>query len=172
MGESATCPLRPAGVEPVGFSTNADLFKKLKAVPGKVDAVFHAAALADFKVAEVTDSAGRPVEGAKIASRSGALTLQLEPALKLIGQLRALFPQAWIAGWKYELDGSREEAVEKARRQVIENATSVCFVNGAAYGEGFGQVDRNGLVAHYPSKIALCAALAAFEFPRSFPGRE
>jgi phosphopantothenoylcysteine decarboxylase/phosphopantothenate--cysteine ligase len=164
MGEAATCPLRPPGVAPVFFSTNEDLLSKLAAIPApeKVDYVFHAAALADFKVATVTGTDGRPLMGAKIDSRSGALTLRLEPAIKLIGRLRTLFPNAWIAGWKYEPDGSREEAVAKGLRQIAENQTNACFVNGAAYGQGFGHVEREGLIAHFHSKESLCDSLIAY----------
>ncbi|MDB6151721.1 MAG: coaBC 2 [Chthoniobacteraceae bacterium] len=164
MGEAATCPLRPRGVEPISFSTNENLLVRLEAIraPGEIDYVFHAAALADFKVESVTDADGRSFAGGKIESRSGALTLRLVPAIKLIGRLRALFPRAWIAGWKYELDGSREEALAKGFRQIAENQTDACFVNGAAYGEGFGHVEHDGLVAHYASKEILCEALIPY----------
>ncbi|MES2573062.1 MAG: phosphopantothenoylcysteine decarboxylase [Verrucomicrobiota bacterium] len=161
MGEAATWPGRPEGVEPVRFSTNDDLLARLRAIPepGQVDYFFHAAALADFKVTKVTGPGGELLVEGKIASRSGALTLRLEPAVKLIGHLRTLFPNAWIAGWKYELDGSREEAVAKALRQIAENRIDASFVNGTAYGDGFGHVGRDGLITHYPSKETLCAAL-------------
>jgi len=147
------------------FTTNDDLLEKLNRVPDRdhIVAVFHAAALADFRV-------DRPSTDRKISSRAGSLTLTLVPALKLIGKLRTLFPKAWIVGWKYELDGSREEVMEKGRRQLSENSTDACVLNGAAYGDGFGFITshsshwshlaREGELIHLPGKSALCDFLA------------
>jgi hypothetical protein len=59
-------------------------------------------------------------------------------------------------GWKYELEGSREEVLEKGRRQLEENATDLCVLNGRAYGAGFGALDRHGKVDELPGKTSLC----------------
>jgi phosphopantothenoylcysteine decarboxylase/phosphopantothenate--cysteine ligase len=168
MGEAATWP-RPGFCRP--FSTNADLLAKLRAIkhPETIDYVFHAAALSDFQVAAVRDSAGVALKDAKIPSRGGNLTLELEPAVKIIGHLRALFPKAWIAGWKYELQGSREEAIARALAQIHENGTDASFVNGKAYGTGFGHVENGGLVRHFPDKASLCAGILAEKEGKAFP---
>lgn len=138
------------GAEYVPFSTNDDLLTRLTAIPKRheITAVFHAAALADFRV-------GRAGNERKLSSRAGALTLTLIPATKLIGRLRELFPQAWIVGWKYELDGTPEDAIAKARRQLAENRTDVSIVNGAAYGPGFGVVRAGAAIEHLADKCAL-----------------
>lgn len=139
----------------IPFSTNDDLLAKLESLArdGAPHAVLHAAALADFKVRR---------EGAerKIASRAGEVALTLVPATKVLPQLRALFPAARIVGWKYELDGSRDDALAKGRAQLAACATDACAVNGAAYGDGFGFLDRSGLCTHVPDKGALCDFLA------------
>ena len=144
------------GAEYVPFTTNDDLQAKLTALSerAEVAAVFHAAALADFRV-------GRTGDERKLSSRAGALTLTLIPAAKLIGQLRELFPRAWIVGWKYELDGTAELAIAKARRQLAENHTDLSIVNGAAYGEGFGIVRSAGPLDHLADKSALVDYLTA-----------
>ena len=54
-----------------------------------------------------------------------------------------LFPESRLAGWKYELSGTREEVLAKARRQLAENRTDLCIANGRAYGEGFRLVKRD-----------------------------
>lgn len=143
------------GARHVPFSTNDDLLAKLEGLPDRagIGAVFHAAALADFRVE-------RPGERRKMSSREGVVTLRLVPATKLIGRLRELFPRAWIVGWKYELDGTREEVLAKARRQIMEQGTDVCVANGAAYGAGFGVVGRGAGVEHSADKVALCDRLA------------
>ena len=47
-----------------------------------------------------------------------------------------------IVGWKYELDGSRADAIARARKQIQFPSTDACVVNGSAYGEGFGFLTR------------------------------
>jgi phosphopantothenoylcysteine synthetase/decarboxylase len=146
-------PFEPR-VEHTPFTTNDDLREKLTSMPNRdeVIALFHAAALADFRVESTRLDR-------KISSRSGPVTLTLVPATKLIGKLRELFPSAWLVGWKYELDGSCEEVIAKARRQLMENATDVCVVNGAAYGSGFGVLSQQGELTHVPDKAQLCEFL-------------
>ena len=148
------------GAEParvVPFTTNDDLAAKLHALEnrGAIGAVFHAAALADFKI-ERTRGGPR-----KISSRAGAVTLTLVPSGKLIRELRDLFPKAKIVGWKYELDGPREAVLAKAGRQLAENRTDVCVVNGAAYGRGFGACAAGQPPVHLADTAALCAWAAA-----------
>jgi phosphopantothenoylcysteine synthetase/decarboxylase len=61
------------------FTTNDDLLRLLTqtAAANEIGAVFHAAALCDYKVGEVRDDQGRSCDSPKIASRAGALTLTL-----------------------------------------------------------------------------------------------
>ena len=103
----------------------------------EIAAVFHVAALCDYKVMHVEDDQGRSCTSPKIASRSGALTLSLEPATKVIAKMRYLFPESILVCWKYELAGTLPEALAKAVRQMEENRTDACVLNGQAYGSGF-----------------------------------
>lgn len=138
-GEQATCadPLRAQRVLP--FSTNDDLAAKLSSLAreGDWDAVFHAAALCDFRVERVLNEAGKAIESPKFSSREGRLNLVLAPAMKVLPRLREWFPQARLVGWKYELAGTRAEAFAKAQAQLSECRTDACVLNGAAYGSGF-----------------------------------
>lgn len=163
-GVAATCAAAPAGANVRPFTTNDDLAEQLHALgeSGSVAGVFHAAALCDYRVRRVADATGHAVGGAKIASRSGALTIQLEPATKLISRLREWFPGSLLVGWKYELDGTPPSAIGKARRQVIENRTDACVVNGRAYGDGFGFVQSPGCLGHIADKLRLCAFLVSW----------
>ena len=149
-GEAATW--HDPSLASLSFSTNDDLLAKLKAVADSdgVSAIFHAAALADFRVT-------RHRAERKIPSRSGELTLTLVPATKLLGRLRGLFPNARIIGWKYELDDTREDALAMGRAQIATHATDACVVNGTAYGQGFGFLAQEGELTHLPDKPALCA---------------
>ena len=139
-GVGATCPLRVEGAQTVPFTTNENLRAGLGAVEGRgeIAAVFHAAALSDYRVKSVQASDGAVITSAKIPSRGGELTVTLEPALKLIGDLRVLFPMSKIVGWKYELNGTRDDALAAAARQIESAKTDACVVNGTAFGPGFG----------------------------------
>ena len=122
------------------FSTNDDLLELLEQTSEtrEIAAVFHVVALCDYKVRRVENAYGQDCDSPKIASRSGALTIHLEPATKVISHLRELFPRSIVVGWKYELAGTRADAVGKAERQIAENCTHGCVVNGRAFGSGFG----------------------------------
>ena len=138
-GVAATHSAMPLGTDVRPFTTNDDLAGQLRKLgeDGGVAAVFHAAALCDYRVLRVADAAGFSISGAKITSRNGGLTIHLETAAKLISHLRQWFPESLLVGWKYELDGTKADAIAKANRQVIENHTDACIVNGRAYGDGF-----------------------------------
>jgi phosphopantothenoylcysteine decarboxylase/phosphopantothenate--cysteine ligase len=138
-GEGATYPA-PRRAHHVGsFSTNDDLAGQLERLSRahQVGAVLHAAALCDYRVEKVLTSAGAEIRSVKFATKAGGLMLALAPATKVLPKLRAWCPQARLVGWKYELEGAREEALSKAWRQIQENQTDACVLNGAAYGEGY-----------------------------------
>lgn len=156
-GEMASSLLNAGAAVVRSFSTNDDLLTKLGSE--SAGAIFHAAALCDFRVAGATDADGAMVTAAKIPTRGGRFTLTLTPAVKVLPQLRAIFPNALIVGWKYELDGGRDEAVQKAARQIEECATDACVVNGAAWGEGFGIVRKGLPVQGISGRQTLCECL-------------
>ena len=158
-GEMATHPA-PQNVAVIPFSTNSSFAEELEKLPVAPDIIFHAAALCDFTVDGAT--------GKKIRSDAG-LTLTLRPTEKLLSHLRPLFPEALIVGWKYELEGSREEVVSRARSQISHARTDACVVNGSAYGDGFGLIESGSPdVLPFADKAALSAYLTqwAQEKPR------
>ena len=161
-GVGATCPLRVEGAQTVNFTTNENLRAGLEAVEsrGEIVAVFHAAALSDYRVKSVQASDGAEITAAKIPSRAGELTLTLEPALKLIGELRAFFPASKIVGWKYEMNGTRDDALAAAARQIASAKTDACVVNGAAFGPGFGVCEPDAEPTLCADKPRLCAFLS------------
>ncbi|MEI9999647.1 MAG: phosphopantothenoylcysteine decarboxylase [Verrucomicrobiota bacterium] len=152
-------PLWP--VEVIPFATNDDLEEGLVRLPAReeVGAVFHAAALCDFKVKAIFDQEGVAACGNKVSSRTGKLQLTLEPVPKLITSLRRLFPASILIGWKFELDGAPADVETRGRRQIDECLTDACVLNGKAYGNGFGVISRAGEMIHLPDKPALCTFL-------------
>jgi phosphopantothenoylcysteine synthetase/decarboxylase len=153
-GEGSTFP-EPYGIDVRVFSTNDSLAALFQRLPAAPNAIFHAAALCDFQVASIEGAAGMK----KIPTRDGALTLHLEPAPKILPRLREWFPQAFIVGWKYELEGDRFAALAKGAAQIRECGTDACVVNGAAYGEGFGILLPNDTLTEVADKRGLATAL-------------
>jgi phosphopantothenoylcysteine synthetase/decarboxylase len=160
-GSGATFRLQPDGVRLLEFGTNAEIVARFMALAeeGGVGAVCHLAALCDFGVARVLDPSGAPLPPGKIPSRSDGCQIVLQPLPKVIHRLRALFPQAYLAGWKYETEGDRARVVALGRRQLAEAATDLCVVNGPGYGDGFGLVDPAGHLAEASGPEALAEAL-------------
>jgi phosphopantothenoylcysteine decarboxylase/phosphopantothenate--cysteine ligase len=155
------------------FTTTADLEVCLAREAGEaVDAVFQVAAVSDFSFGRVYDrvTPGWLVarEERKVGTSCGELLVELKPTPKLIGRLAEWFPKAWCAGWKYELDGNREQAIARARAQIQRYDTHACVANGLAYGSGFGLVTGDGSCRHCPTAEALYAGL--WEMLRGFLG--
>lgn len=128
------------------FTTTSDLSERLHklASPG-VDAVFHAAAVSDFTFGKIWTRSAQgeltEIKSGKITTRgSGSLLAELVPTPKVIHELRGWFPQAWLVGWKFEVEGDREAVLAKARNQIAESKSDACVANGRAYGRGFGVV--------------------------------
>ena len=121
----------------------------------------HAAALSDYAVAALRGPGGSPISARKIPSDLPQLHLVLEPAPKILPHLRDWFPRAWIAGWKYELEASREDAIETARAQLKSNHTDATIINGTAYGPGFGLLEADQPPVHFANKRELAQFLAS-----------
>src|SRR6185369_10035223 len=131
------------------FTTTADLREQLEALAVEsFDALFHAAAVSDFSFGKVfrRDNNGvlEEITSGKYSTRGEPLLAELVSTPKIIAQLRGWFPRATIVGWKYEVDGRREDVIEKASRQIFENQTDACVANGPGYGDGYGLVTPEG----------------------------
>lgn len=158
-GEGATAPAPSShpGLRVGLFGTNDDLARELASLATtgtSVHAVLHAAALCDFRVAQVRTEAGGEIHAAKIPTRQGRVTLELEPTTKVLPRLRDWFPSARLVGWKYELNGTRSDAVAAAQAQLGAARTDACVLNGAAWGAGFAWCEPTG-------DITACADTAA-----------
>jgi phosphopantothenoylcysteine decarboxylase/phosphopantothenate--cysteine ligase len=146
------------------FTTTTDLSNRLQSLAtGKVDAIFHAAAVSDFGFGKVYEQSAsgdlKEIKAGKISTRSGKLLAELVPTPKIISNLRDWFPHAKIIGWKYEVDGDRSSVVAKATGQIRQNKTNACVANGPAYGFGFGLVKSDGEHQHFSDLEQLFAAL-------------
>jgi len=165
-GYYATCAIAPAMRRFQIFTTTADLNRRLEALASsEVHAVFHAAAVSDFAFARIwkraADGSLKEIRSGKISTEEGAVLAELAPTPKIIARLRGWFPKALLVGWKYEVEGARAAALAQGHRQMEENRTDACVVNGPAYGTGFALVAADGS-RHTSGKPALFKALLRF----------
>jgi len=157
---------RPKASEIIPFTTTDSLAKSfLELSKQSVSAIFHAAAVSDFKFGKIhSEEKKKGPEGpnpGKWGTRSGNLVAELIPTKKILRELRPLFPHAFIAGWKYEVDGNSESAVRKSLIQLDDNKTNLSIVNGPAYGEGFGISEKFRSLEHTPSLEGLFKLLVS-----------
>ena len=156
-GEAASFP-PPDGAVVRAFTTNESLADGLRSLGRAPDVILHAAALSDFVLESIEGADGL----SKLSSRSGSIRLTLKPAKKVLPEMRGWFPEARVIGWKYELDGTREQAISRAEAQIQEARTDACVVNGSAYGQGFGLLLPDGSLTDFPNKESLASHLAGW----------
>lgn len=165
LGEQATYHPEPGSARVERFTTTEDLRVRLQrlAAESRVGAVFHAAAVSDFKFGTVwqrTPAGGLvEVKAGKVSSRLDSLLVELVAAPKIIADLRGWFPQARLVGWKYEVDDGRASVLGKAQRQLAENGMDACVTNGPAYGAGFGVVTAEHALEHCETPELLFVTL-------------
>lgn len=164
LGEQATWAGASRASIVERFSTTADLQARLHSKQDlPPEAIFHAAAVSDYafgKVYSQTDAAGlTELRAGKIATREGRILAELVPTPKILSQLRGWFPKAIVVGWKYEVDGSRTDAIARGEEQIRECRTDACVVNGPAYGAGFGLLTDVGEHRHLAGLEDLFDAL-------------
>jgi phosphopantothenoylcysteine synthetase/decarboxylase len=166
-GEQATyCGERKA-LRVKTFSTTADLMTQLQALAKlEMSAVFHAAAVSDFKFGKIwlRSEQGElsEITAGKISTRQGTLLAELQPTPKIIARLREWFPTANLIGWKFEVDGDKASVLRAAEQQLRDCGTNACVANGPAYGPGFGLVTAKSAPRDLGDANELFAALADF----------
>ena len=130
LSETAQKKPQSNSIEIHTFTTTASLQKLIKDM-AKVDisAIFHAAAVSDFTPVQS--------QNGKINSNE-PFTLKLKPTQKIINDLRNLYPDSLLIGWKYEVEGSPHSLLRKGQEQIERCDTNGCVLNGPAYGKGFG----------------------------------
>jgi phosphopantothenate---cysteine ligase (CTP) len=163
-GQLSTCRLEPTTKRVQEFTSTADLRERLKALGrGGAGAVFHAAAVSDFAFSKIferkPDGVLKRIHSSKIPTQVDRILVELIATPKIISELRAWFPIAFLVGWKYELDFDRAQIIMRACRQIADNQTDACVLNGRGYGEGFGLVAAKQQVRHIADRQLLFEAL-------------
>ncbi|MCW5558399.1 MAG: DNA/pantothenate metabolism flavoprotein domain protein [Verrucomicrobiae bacterium] len=164
LSESATWrqPLWAVQVRP--FSTAQSLAEAMTALADpNPAAVFHVAAVSDFTGGHLeapdADGAWEPLHAGKANSRQGPLRAELVPTPKILARLRDWFPRGGITGWKYEVDGSREEALARGATQLDAARSDACVVNGPACGPELIWLRKDRPPERFASRSLLVQAL-------------
>jgi phosphopantothenoylcysteine decarboxylase/phosphopantothenate--cysteine ligase len=149
------------------FTTTSDLRERLQGLASQPPhAVFHAAAVNDFGFGRVWARSDqgelKELKAGKYSTREGTLLAELVPTPKIIAELRQWFPVARLVGWKYEVDGTREDVIREAEKQLAVCLTDACVTNGPSYGDGFGLVEGVGEFKNLGNRAALFEALEKF----------
>jgi phosphopantothenoylcysteine synthetase/decarboxylase len=122
--------------------------------------VVMSAAVNDYRVAQVVveqeDGPRGLAPGAKLPSRAGAVTIRLEPASKVIDQLRGWGLAGPIVGFKYE---ARETVLASAAALQARVGAALVVANSLC-GQLQALVDERG-PERFPDRPALVEALGA-----------
>ncbi|MBJ7259321.1 MAG: hypothetical protein JHD33_07250 [Chthoniobacterales bacterium] len=164
-GKGATHNEVPQGARLLEFTTNQDLVRILEELSETrgtgIAAIFHAAALSDYAVTSVRGPRGTISGAQKIPGDLVEVNIVLESTAKILPHLRGWFPHARITGWKYELEGTREDAIGAAGAQLAQGHADAAVVNGGAYGPGFGVLEGANPPVHLATKRELADFLAS-----------
>lgn len=149
----------------ISFTTAESLAKALRTLSQETfDAIYHAAAVSDFRFGKIwLNNAQKSLQTAgkgKLSTGSGRFLAELIPAPKILPSLRSMFPEAFLVGWKYEVEGTPQTAVEKSCQQLQACRTNLSITNGPAYGNGFAVVDSDGSLVHAKSRESLYEILS------------
>ncbi|MFZ4115278.1 MAG: phosphopantothenoylcysteine decarboxylase [Chthoniobacterales bacterium] len=158
----ATYPIDFSMAQVIPFSTNADLARLFERLSQgePVAAIFHAAALCDYRVEKVITLDEKLLSCGKIPTSAGSLQMTLHPTMKVISKLREWFPGSLLVGWKYEVDGTKQEAMRHAEDQLIKYQLDAIVANGPALENGFEFISTGGTKEYCNSKSALASFLA------------
>ncbi|MGB9936679.1 MAG: bifunctional phosphopantothenoylcysteine decarboxylase/phosphopantothenate--cysteine ligase CoaBC [Methanobacterium sp.] len=116
----------------------ADMREAVLEEAKKHDVFISAAAVSDF-IPKIEN------ESNKISS-SENITLKLERAPKIIGEVKKVNPEIFLVGFKAEYDLSREELIQSAKIRIEEHNLDLMVANDVAIeGAGFGE-DKNQVI--------------------------
>ncbi len=119
------------------FETAVELFDLIKKEVGKGDAIFHVAAVGDFKPE-------KNVEG-KISS-GAVFNLNLVPTEKILDQIKKLNPRIKLIAFKAEYGLADAEMIKKAREKLKECNADVVVINDISKADRGIEVDYNEVI--------------------------
>lgn len=154
---SVLATVQAARVLPVG--TAAELDEAMSAEAAQADVVIMAAAVADYRAAEISDGKMR-----KEDSSDGTLTLRLvENPDVLRGLVSARTPTQTIVGFAAETVQNDEELLERGRRKLARKGCDLLAVNAVGWGKGFESSDNKLLILAASGDVLSRASGSKYE---------
>lgn len=120
----------------IGIETNNDLIKVLqeKLKNRRFDAVIHAMAVADYVPARAKQS--------KTSSKKEEWLVKLVKTPKVINIIRITWPEAFLVGFKLEVNRTKEEIIKITRRFLTKSKANLIVANDYKY------ISRNRHIAY------------------------
>ncbi|HML04937.1 MAG TPA: bifunctional phosphopantothenoylcysteine decarboxylase/phosphopantothenate--cysteine ligase CoaBC [Methanobacterium sp.] len=99
-----------------------------------------------ISAAAVSDFIPKIESGENKISSSEDITLKLEKAPKIIGEVKGINPEIFLVGFKAEYGTSRDELIKSAKQRIEEHNLDLIVANDVAVeGAGFGE-DQNQVI--------------------------
>ena len=130
---------RLPGIRIIPIGSTAELEQAATAAAPGAEAIVMAAAVADYRVAEVSDAKIRKEDGG-----APTLTLVENPDI-LVGLVHERRPGQVIVGFAAETVESQEELLERGRRKLARKGVDLLAVNAVGWSEGF-ESDANSVL--------------------------
>jgi len=151
-------PTNPEGLREVAVNSGAQMLAALTAAIDDADILIMAAAVADYRPAEIASS--------KIRRRDAALELQLQPNVDILKALGSR-PGLFRVGFAAETEDLREHAQQKLRQKQLDLiVANQVGVEDRGLGSDFNAVsifDPSGLVAEVPRASKWQVALKVWD---------
>ena len=163
FGEDISYPLPKELTPSARFRTVKDLEGLLSENDlSTFDSILLPAALPDYQLERAYGPDGQELNHHKWSGSLPTIHLELSPGPRILPHLRRMAPHAKIIGWKWEADGSLEDLMTVARKQIRDCQTDACVLNGPAYGMGHLLVPVRGEPVPCANSDELGEALVAF----------
>lgn len=148
----AEASARP-GIEVVRAGTAAELGEAVRAEADAADVIVMAAAVADYRVADVS-----AVKRSKESAPDGAITLELvENDDILAGLVRTRRPGQTIVGFAAETPGEGETLLDRGRRKAARKGTDLLAVNQVGWAQGFEAAENELVVITAAGEVVASA---------------
>ena len=149
LAEAAARP----GIEVARAGTAAELGEAVRAEADAADVIVMAAAVADYRVADVS-----AVKRSKESAPDGAITLELvENDDILAGLVRTRRPGQTIVGFAAETPGEGETLLDRGRRKAARKGTDLLAVNQVGWAQGFEAADNELVVITAAGEVVASA---------------
>lgn len=133
IDESVLAAAEKPGVRTVRLSTTAELMQAAQSAAAGAEVILMAAAVADYRVADVAD---RKIRKEDAPGEAPTITLTENPDI-LVSLVKARRAEQIIVGFAAETVENEAELLERGRRKLARKGVDLLAVNAVGWSEGF-----------------------------------